>query len=487
MESRHCYSSAIPTPTDDKEYGETVIAAKGEGIIDRAAEKKLLWQLDLRIITTFVLMYMLSFFASVNIGNARILDADTGDSILQVLHMSDHQFVAVLAIYVVSYALFEVPSNYLLKHFSPPIWLAFLMFGWGATVMILAASQNYSTVLGLRFLLGVFEGGLVPGMIYVFTFWYRLEERALRLSLIIAAGPLGAAFGGCIAYGVGALNGNRGLEAWRWLFIIEGAPSCLLAILVLFFLPSYPEKASGFSPDDRALAILRLEQESSKSVGHATVTWAGAKSTFLDWRLYLHHFADLVVLVPLTSISLFAPTIVDGLGYEGRDAQLFTVPPFAVAFVATVSISWVADRYRVWSMCAMVSMALAGVTFLVHEPRGTLQGSLPPMSFKARYAMLCLGTTFAFMSTPSLVAWFTGNLRDTNATTLAIPMYIAFGAMGQLIALFIYKPSEAPGYPTGHYTNAAVLLMGAACVELLRIIYKRRNKELDAGQSPWIV
>ncbi|KAK0204609.1 MFS transporter [Desarmillaria ectypa] len=477
MESRH--GSAIPTLTDDKQYDEA--ATNGEAsIIDRAAEKKLLWQLDLRIITTFVLMYMLSFFASVNIGNARILNANTGDSILQVLHMSDNQFVAVLAIYVVSYALFEVPSNYLLKHFSPPIWLAFLMFGWGATVMVLAASRNYSTVLGLRFLLGVFEGGLVPGMIYVFTFWYRLDERALRLSLIIAAGPLGAAFGGCIAYGVGPLNGSRGLEAWRWLFIIEGAPSCLLAILVFFFLPSYPEKSSWFSPDDRVLAVLRLEQESSKSMGYATMTWAGAKTTLMDWRLYLHHFADLVVLVPLTSISLFAPTIVDGLGYEGRDAQLFTVPPFAAAFVATVSISWAADRYRVWSMCAMVSMVLAGVTFLVH-------GTLPPTSFKARYAMLCLGTTFAFMSTPSLVAWFTGNLRDTNATTLAIPMYIAFGAMGQLIALFIYKPSESPGYPTGHYTNGAVLLTGAVCVELLRMIYKKRNRELGAGQSPWVV
>ncbi|PBK60203.1 MFS general substrate transporter [Armillaria solidipes] len=212
----------------------------------------------------------------------------------------------------------------------------------------MAISQSYSTLLGLRFLLGVFQAGLIPGMIYTFTIWYRLREWGLRLSFIMAAGPLGSAFGGGIAYAIGPLDRDQGLEAWR----------CR-------FLPSYPEKAGWLSPDHCALAMLRMKQETSKSLDHAIVTWRGAKSTLGDWRLYFHYLVSILVSVTMISVVIFSPTIVDGMGYEGRDVQLFTVPPFALAFFNTVTMSWVADRYRMWSTWSMVSMAFTGMTFII--------------------------------------------------------------------------------------------------------------------------
>ncbi|KAK0442028.1 MFS general substrate transporter [Desarmillaria tabescens] len=467
-----------------KQDGEARISE--EEIVDIVAEKRLLRRLDIRIIPSFALMLLLSSLASGNVGNAIVLNAETGDSLLQVLHITENQFLAIACASLASYTLFQIPSSYMLKYFSPPYWLAFLMLGWGATLMTMAASQNYITVLVLRLVLGAFEAGIAPGMIYFFTFWYRLQERALRISLIVASSPLGAAFGGCIAYGVGHLNGVRGLEGWRWLFLFEGAPSCLLAIFVYLFLPSYPETSTWLSPDDRALAVRRMKQESSKSVGYAKVTWDGAKLTLKDGRLYLHYLLGIVALVPLSSILLFAPTIIYGLGYEGQEAQLLTIPPYAAAFVATVATSWLSDRYKAWSKCGVVSMTLAGVTFIVQGmPRSLCV--LPPTSFKARYALLCLGLMFSFMYSPSLSVWFTGNLRDTNATTLAIPISAACGTVGQVVGIFIYRPSEAPGYPTGHYTNAALLFTGAIGTQVLRMIYTKRNRHLAVGESPWIV
>ncbi|KAK0496669.1 MFS transporter [Armillaria luteobubalina] len=469
-------STTLPNGKDD-EAG--IIGAKDpSSSVDRFFAR-LLRRLDLRFIPAFMLMYTLSFFAIANIGNVRILNTDTGDSLLQVLKMTDEQFSLAVVISAVSYAISNIPSNYMLKYLSPRRWLPIIMVGWGATEMIMAIIQNYSTLLGLRFLLGVFVAGLIPGIIYTFTVWYRLRERALRLSLIMAAGPLGGAFGGVITYAVGSLDRVQGLQAWRWLFIIEGAPSCLLAIFVYSFLPSYPEKAGWLSPDDRALAMSRMKQETSKSLGHATITWKGAKSTLTDWRLYLHHLFCIFVSVSMTSVMIFSPTIIDGMGYQGGNAQLFTVPPFALAFIMTVTTSWLADRYRMWSTWAMVSMAFAGTTFIV-------EGVLPPTAFKARYAMLCLGTTFIYASYPSFLTWFTGNLRDTNATTLAIPMNVASMTFGEMIGMFIYKSAEAPGYPTGNFTNGAVLFAGAICIGVLKVIYKKRNRGLAVGECPWI-
>ena len=98
-------------------------------------------------------------------------------------------------IFYVSYTLFETPSNYMLKRFRPSRWIAFLMFAWGAMTMILGGINNFGGLVAFRFLLGVFEAGLFPGMIYFLTFWYRPEERALRIALILASATFYYGFG----------------------------------------------------------------------------------------------------------------------------------------------------------------------------------------------------------------------------------------------------------------------------------------------------
>lgn len=305
------------------------------------------------------------------------------------------------------------------------------------------------------------------------------------------------------------MNGARGLEAWRWLFLIEGAPSCACAILVFFLYPDFPETARWLSPAERELAVQRIKGVAS--LGHARITWADARATLLDGRLYLHYLVYIAISVPFSSISLFAPTIVSGLGYAGLDAQLFTVPPYAIAFVVTVLVSWQSDVRGMRSWGAFASLAIAGVSFLAQGAFSSIPcspvcaeasaGALPPHAFKARYGLLCVAVAFSFASIPPLLSWLTANLRNTGASTLAVPLNVSIGQFGQIIGacslddrpprthsrsgVYIFKSSEAPGYPTGHYTNAAFLIVGALVVLVLRRIYIQRNRELSPGERRW--
>ena len=98
---------------------------------------------------------------------------------------------------------------------------------------------------------------------YYLTFWYKPEERSLRVALILASATLAGAFGGAIAYGVGHMNEVQGLSAWRWLFILEGIPSCASAILIYFFFPDYPSTARWLTQDEKDYAEQRLVTLSS--------------------------------------------------------------------------------------------------------------------------------------------------------------------------------------------------------------------------------
>ena len=164
------------------------MAVDGAGL-----ERRLLWKQDLRIIPLSAAIYFLCFLDRSNICNARILNSTTGDDMQSSARMTDYQFVIALMVFLVAYAVFEVPSNILLKKLRPSRWLAFLMLCWGTMTMCLGAASSFASVTALRFLLGMFEAGLFPGLVYFLTFWYRHDERSVRVALVLASATLAGA------------------------------------------------------------------------------------------------------------------------------------------------------------------------------------------------------------------------------------------------------------------------------------------------------
>ncbi|KAL4902829.1 hypothetical protein BDW74DRAFT_58198 [Aspergillus multicolor] len=442
----------------------------------RAREQALVRKQDFHILPLSAAIYLLCYLDRSNIGNARIMNSETGNDLLTETNMSSYEYTIALMVFLIAYALFEVPSNYFLKKLKPSRWIAFLMLSWGAVTMGLGGAHNYAQVTGLRFLLGVLEAGLFPGLVYFLTFWYRTSERSIRVALILASATLAGAFGGAIAYGVGHMNQAQGLSAWRWLFIVEGAPSLASAVLVWFILPDYPETASWLSADEKALAAQRLAIEGSKGAAKA-MTWEDAKEILLDWRLYAHYLVYFGISAPFSSLSLFTPAITSGLGYTSLKAQLMTVPPWAVAYVVTVLVSWSADHFNSRGLHSAIFSFIGAMGFLA-------SAVLPADAYLHRYGCLIVATSGSFACIPPLLGWLSSNIRSTAGTGLAIALNVSFGAPGQIVGVWIYKSNEAKrGYPTGHWTNAALLLLVTVGCLALRVYYGWRNKRLSAARG----
>ncbi|KUJ15966.1 MFS transporter-like protein [Mollisia scopiformis] len=439
-----------------------------------AADRSLVWKQDLRIVPLCAAIYLLCYLDRSNIGNAKTLNANTHDDLLSDTHMTSYQYTIALMVFLIAYAIFEVPSNYFLKKLSPSTWISFLMFCWGAITIGLGGAHRFASVTVVRFLLGVFEAGLFPGLVYYLTFWYRTEERSIRVACILASATLAGAFGGALAFAIGHMNQTNGLSAWRWLFIIEGIPSCLSSILVFFFLPDWPETAKWLTTEEKALAAARLRVDGSHGHGES-LTWVQAKDTLTDWRLYAHYTVYFGISTPFSSLSLFTPSITAGLGYKNLEAQLMTVPPYAVAYVVTLAVAFSADHFNARALHSAIFATIGAIGFMA-------SALLPADSYTARYGCLIVAASGAFSCIPPLLGWLSCNVFSTGAVGLAIALNVSVGAPGQIAGVWIYKADQAKkGYLTGHWVNAGLLFFVAAgCLGLL-IYYRMLNRAILRG------
>lgn len=86
----------------------------------------------------------------------------------------------------------------------------------------LSIANNYSTVVGLRILIGAGEAFIQAAPLYL-SLWYKRDELAMRGAIFFSMSAVAGSLNGLIAYGVlENLNGVYGRAAWRWIFLIEG-------------------------------------------------------------------------------------------------------------------------------------------------------------------------------------------------------------------------------------------------------------------------
>lgn len=95
------------------------------------------------------------------------------------------------------------------------------------------------------------------------------------------------------------------------------------------------------------------------------ISWKDAKVTLTTARFYFHYLAYFGIGSGVASLSLFSPTIVAGLGYKNLDAQLYTVPPYAIAYVVTLVAAWMADKYKTRGLVAGTSFVVASLAFII--------------------------------------------------------------------------------------------------------------------------
>lgn len=176
----------------------------------------------------------------------------------------------------------------LIVRIKPSIYLPIIMTIWGALTCCMAAVKDYKHLVVLRIFVGVFEAGFGPAMLLLLSSWYKREEQSKRFAVYISAAILSGAFGGLLAGAItGGLEGAAGIRGWRWLFIVEGAATMLVAIISYFILLDFPATTARISGRERAIAIARLAEGGVTASAEGAERMGKGKSfiaAIKDWR-----------------------------------------------------------------------------------------------------------------------------------------------------------------------------------------------------------
>ncbi|KAF1954542.1 high-affinity nicotinic acid transporter [Byssothecium circinans] len=428
---------AIVLPESDIASGD--VETQG---FDAKATKKLLRKIDWHIIPFMSLIYLLCFLDRTNIGNARL------DHLEQDLNLHGLQYNDCLAILFPFYIAAEIPSNMMMKRTRPSIWLTFIMFFWSACMIGQGFVKNYSGLMAARVFLGVFEGGLFPGVNYYITQWYARHECGFRMAMFFSAATLAGAFGGVLARGIAEMSGVGGLAAWSWIFVLEGLLSIIVSVVAYWCIYDYPATASFLTSTERTEVERRLQADSGHLSNDFDLKYV--RQALTDWKIYIHMLICMAGFCPIYSFSLFLPTIIKNMGYTANNAQLMSVPPYVCACFFTITASWFADRVK-----------KRGVFLMGFQLVGILGFALLAGSAKA--SVQYTGTVFAaigiYPQIPLGMAWNSGNIGGSLKRGTGIAMQVMGGNCGGIIASYVYISRDGPRFIIGHSLLIGIVSM----------------------------
>lgn len=351
--------------------------------------------------------------------------------------------------FYISYILFEIPSNAACKWIGPGWYIPAITLGFGICSVCTGFVHSRASACAVRFLLGIFEAGMMPGIAYYLSRWYRRSELAFRLSLYIVTAPLSGAFGGLLASGILKLHHFGGMHSWRMIFGIEGTITCGLSLLAFFTLTDRPATARWLSPEEKDLAIARVKSErvSTTEVLDKLDTTKLLRGILSPVTISTG-FIFLLNNVTVQGLAFFAPTIVATIYPHNSviSQQLHTVPPYVIGafFVLFFNyLSWKLDRRNIFIIIS-TPLTMAGyIMFLASET--------PHVRYGATF--LISGGAFAYGALCN--AQVAANVVSDTARSSAIGTNVMMGNMGGLISTWAFLPFDAPNYHIGNGLNLA--------------------------------
>ncbi|WP_120522101.1 MFS transporter [Arthrobacter celericrescens] len=250
-----------------------------------------------------IILYFVAFLDRTNVGFAEAaLKVDRG--------VSDGAFALGAGIFFIGYAIFEIPSNLLLKKFGAKFWLARIAVTWGITASAFAFVTDETMFIILRFLLGVTEAGLFPGVIMYLAAWFPNKVRVQMFALFYLAQPFSQMLGAPLSGGLIALGGATAWHGWQVMFFVEGMLAVVAGVAALYFLINSPQDAKFLNAEEKeALETTMAAEDAVRTEDGPNGIWAA----MANWKVWYFTVIYFCLQIAVYGTTFYLPQQVASL------------------------------------------------------------------------------------------------------------------------------------------------------------------------------
>ncbi|KAK4443564.1 major facilitator superfamily domain-containing protein [Podospora aff. communis PSN243] len=443
-------SRSIRAESDDEERKAFLasFSAEEDKAIRRKVDRRFLWLIGL--------IYILKNIDYQNAAAVKVLQVGQPTNVLVQLNMTPDEYNWVQSIYFISYIVFEVPSNLLLKRMTPRHWQTRIIFTWGAVLACHAAVKNKEGLYAARFFLGMAEAGMFPGITAQLCSWYRSDEMGKPIMWMFGFQNCSGIVGSLLAYGISYMDGVGGWSAWQWVYLLEGLFTVLFAAVVYFVLPDYPKSArsaSWLTPREQEYLERRLSENAPRT-DDAHFDKSEIIASLKDPRTYSFMISQVLINLGGYALTWQLPTVTTNLGFAGLPRnQLLNIPPAAASVLAIIFAGWFMKRAY-----------LTRPAFIMWICSGALVFYIVLATSSNRYAIY-IACTFGMMFYSVYFipfwAWRSATLAGTTGTAFTLAFQSCVGQVGGVVGPQLFQSKYAyNGYKVPFAISAVAIGLG---------------------------
>lgn len=431
-------------------------------------EIKLVRKLDLYIMPMLWAMYWLNYLDRNAIALARLNDLEAD------LNLTESEYQTCVSILFVGYILGTVPSNMFINRTRPSRYMGAVMMAWAVVSAVTALAKDFKGLLLTRFFLGLTEAPFYPGAVYILTVFYNRKEVATRIAILYTGNVLATAFAGLISAGIFyGLDDVHGIAGWQWLFILQGVVTFAIALAGFFLLPDFPLTTKWLTPEERQLAHNRMEIDITDNMGKAKVV-DGLKQAVRDPVVWLFMFMAHFHLAA-NGFKNFFPSVVATLKMGEIETLLMVCPPYFLATIATILVSWTSGKWNERTWHITISKCIAVIGFIIAPAVDNVAGRYVGM------IIFCVGT---YGVNSLILGWCGATCGQTREKkSAAVGLVVGFMNASFIWTPYVWRNQDKPRYAPAMTLSAVASILTFATAWTVRIIMKRRNAKMRGSEN----
>ncbi|KAL4802556.1 major facilitator superfamily domain-containing protein [Aspergillus unguis] len=432
----------VATPTVSLQDEGTAVVQHEENVqskhlqlpgVPQAQLKKAIRKVDFLVLPIMTVMLAFSYIDRSNMGLANVAGMSSE------LKFEGYDYSISLLVFFPGYALAVFPSNYILNRTKVQYWLTFVCVAFGIFTLGSGLIRNQAGLFAMRVLLGMAEAGCYPTVISVICTWYPRHSVGKRMTIVGTGASLIASLSGILTYVFSRINVHN-YAGWRWIFILEGTITTVIALGAFFLIDEYPEKSRFLTEEERSI-IVRLISQDREEQADEKLTVRLMLHILRDFKIWV--FASLYMICVVTSYGMayFMPLILnEKMGFSGALSQVLTTPPYFYAVILAIALTWISDRHHTRTPF-IVFFAVNVIVGMALTRWGPNTGS--------QYLGLFFTLGGSLINGPMIIVWGQNNVPTRAARSVSSGLQLTCGAIGGIIGSTVFRSQDAPLYTPG--------------------------------------